>query len=368
MSDDKRQVPGDFEIVRCDLPAFVGDYRQLDYGDPRAERTVQVRQEYSLEEVVGGYDTEFAAQCALKRWVRARWDHGWSLKFGEMQDALDILRAAERGEKFNCGFYSRVFVECARALGWVARLVGLAIRDNAFPRGHNVGNVGHNVPEIWSNQYRKWIVLDPDLNVHYEREGVPQSALELHDAWLAQEGEAVHLVQEDPPFRLPSGPDVALVKQLMPHLEHFDEAAAGHICRRFTRYNVLDYYARLSVGQFTWLDPRCLPGFVSHFAPASTRLLTSNPDDLYWTVNMARVRAAGSWADGPRLVLGFEHCMPWFDHYEARLDGGEWQPTAESFTWLLHEGMNVLEFRPVNLCARAGITSRLEVAFAAAIP
>ncbi|MBU0608407.1 MAG: transglutaminase-like domain-containing protein [Armatimonadetes bacterium] len=366
MTDDKRSIPGDFEVIRCDLPAFVGDFAQMDYGDPLAPRTVQVREEYRLDGVVAGYDTEFAAQCALKRWVRSRWDHGWSLKFNEVQDALDILRAADRGEHFNCGFYNRVFVECCRSLGWVARPVGVGVRDIACPRGHNVGNVGHSVPEVWSNEFRKWIIMDPDLNVHYERDGVPLSALEIHDAWLAHEAKAVTVVQEEPIFTPPQGEHVKLVSQLMPNMDHFNEEEAGHIYRRFGRHAAMDYYARVSLGQWTWLDRRCLPSFVVHFAPGSTGLLTSNPADLYWTVNMVRLSAAASWADGPKLAVKLEHCMPWFEHYEARVDGGAWQPQPGTFDWPMREGENVLEVRAVNVCGQAGIVSRLEVAYAPA--
>jgi hypothetical protein len=366
MSADRHSIPGDFEVIRSDLPAFVGDYRQMDYGDPLAPRTVQVREEYHLDSVVAGHDSEFQAQCALKRWVRSRWDHGWSLSCDKVKDALDILHEADRGEHFNCGFYNRVFVECARALGWVARPIGIGVAEGAFPRGHNVGNVGHSVPEIWSNQYRKWVLLDPDLNLHYLREGVPLSALELHDAWLSGEAEAVEAVQEEPAFALPTGGHVELVPRLMPDMEHFSAAEAAHLCRRFTRHRVLDYYARLRVGKWTWLDRRCLPSFVTHFGPGSTGVLTSNPDDLYWTVNLVRVAAQARWAEGPKLALTLEHCMPWFGHFEVRIDGSAWQTCPASFDWPMREGENVLEVRPVNVCGRPGIASRLEVAFAPA--
>lgn len=366
MSDDRHDIPGDFDVIRCDLPPFVGDYAQMDYGDPLAPRTVQVREEYQLDDVVSGCPTEFEAQCALKRWVRSRWNHGWSLSFDKVKDALDILHEADRGEQFNCGFYNRVFVECARSLGWVARPIGIAVGDSGFPRGHNVGNVGHSVPEIWSNQYRKWILLDPDLNCHYERAGVPLSALEIHDAWLSHEAEALTVVQEQPEFVAPHGSNVDLVKQMMPNMDHFDAEEAAHLCRRFARHGAIDYYARLSIGKWTWLDRRCLPTFISHFAPGGTGILTSNPDDLYWTVNVVRLGARASWGDGAKLTVTLEHCMPWFDHYEVRIDGAEWQTQPETVDWALREGENVLEVRPVNVCGRAGITSRLEVAYAPA--
>jgi len=260
----------------------------------------------------------------------------------------------------------REVLTIARALGWVARPLSRGVRDSAFPRGHNVGNVGHSVPEIWSNQYRKWVLLDPDLNLHYERDGVPLSALEMHEAWLAHEAEAVTVVQEEPPFTLPVGEHVELVSKLTPNMDHFSEQEAAHLCRRFVRHRALDYYARLTVGRWTWLDRRCLPAFVSHFAPGGTGVLTDNPDDLYWTVNMVRLSAQAAWADGPNLTVSLKHCMPWFNHFETRVDGGVWQTRPATLDWPLREGENVLEVRPVNVCGRPGLTSRLEVAYAPA--
>ena len=30
------------------------------------------------------------------------------------------------------------------------------------------GNVGHSIPEVYSHDFYKWIMLDADMNVHYE--------------------------------------------------------------------------------------------------------------------------------------------------------------------------------------------------------
>lgn len=365
-ADPRWSVPGDFEVIRADLPAFAGDFTQMDYSDPLAPRAVQLREEYRLDDVVADQETEFGQLLALKRWVRSRWNHGWSRSFATVKDALDVLHEADRGEKFNCGFYNRVFVECARALGIVARGVGIDIDACSFPRGHSTGNVGHSVPEVWSNDHRKWVIMDPDLNVHYERDGVPLSALEIHDAWLAHEADQVAMVQDEPAFTVPTGNNCELVRELMTGMDHFDEHEAQMYCARFVRHRAIDYYARLNLGKWTWLDQRCLPAFVCHFEPGGTGMLTSNPDDLYWTVNMVRLAARVSWAEDAKLAVTLEHCMPWFDHYEVRIDGGQWQQTAGTFDWPMREGENVLEVRPVNVCGRPGIVSRLEVAYSPA--
>ncbi len=364
MSIDKMSVPGDFEVIRYDLPAFAGDYTCMDYGDPLAPRTVQVREQYRLDDVVAGHPDEFAAQCALKRWVRSRWDHGWSLNADKVQDALDILQEADRGEQFNCGFYARVFIECARALGWVARPVGIGIRDIAFPRGHNMGNIGHSVSEIWSNQHRKWVLLDADMNMHYLRDSVPLSALELHDAWMADEADAVTVVAEEPAFVMPGERAVELANTTVSYMDAFTTERIAHNCRRFTRHNVLDYYARVGIGKWTWLDRRCLPSFVVHFAPGHTGILTDNRADMNWTVNMVRLGARADWSDGAKLIVTLEHCMPWFDRYEVCTDSGQWRSVGDTFDWPMREGVNTMEVRAVNVCGAAGIPARLEVAYA----
>ena len=151
-----------------------------------------------------------------------------------------------------------------------------------------------------------------------------------------------------------------------PQYAHFDEQHVRLLCQRFTRHQALDYYARLSIGKWEWLDPRCRPVFVMHFGPAGGKVYTSSPDDLYWSVNQVRLSAKASWEGEPRLAIGLEHCTPWFDRYEVRLDGGDWQTRPEQFDWPMQAGRNVLEVRTVNACGRPGVTSRLEVAFATA--
>ncbi len=365
IEESKLRVPGEFDVVACDLPDFVGDWRRMQYGDPDDERIALLRDEFALDEVIAGCGSEFGALLALKRWVRSRWDHGWSYSYRTVEDALDILREAARGEQFNCGHYATVFVGCATALGLPARRVGLGLADCSFPRGHDVGNVGHCVPEAWSNEHRKWVVLDPDVNLHYERAGVPLSALEVHDAWLGGEAEEVVAVPDEPAFVVPAGDTVAILGDLFPECRGFDDEAVRLKFERFSRRDVMDYYARVRINGWEWVDERRPPTFVRHFAPAGHARFTSYRPDMYWSLNAVRIGAEPSWDDeGASLRITLEHCMPWFDRYEARVDGGAWRQCDESFDWPMREGVNVLECRAVNRRARPGIVSRIEVAYA----
>jgi len=365
VSDDSRfRVPGEFDAIACDVSDFVGDWTQLDYGDPFAPRIAALREEFALDDVAAGCATEFEGFLALKRWVRSRWNHGWSRSFGSVADALDILREAARGEQFNCGHYSTVFRACATALGWPARPVSVALADCSFPRDDRIGNVGHAIPEVWSNEHRKWVVMDPDLNVHYERDGVPLSAWEIREAWLSGQADCVNVVQDQPEFVAPTGATIEVLRETYPALATADEERVRLLCRRFTRHRAMDYYARLRIAGWEWLDRRCLPTFVSHFSPAPAGRWTSHMPDIYWTLNMVRLTTQPAWDEaGAKLTIRLQHCMPWFDHLEVSVDDGAWARCGEGLDWPMHAGVNSLQCRAVNALGRPGIATRIEVAY-----
>ncbi|MGD9496458.1 MAG: transglutaminase domain-containing protein [Armatimonadota bacterium] len=365
INEGKLQVPGELDVIGYDLPEVVGNWKATQWPDPDCDRLTTLREEFALDEVIVGCGSDFEALLALKRWVRSRWDHGWSRAFTTVKDGLDILREAARGEQFTCGFYGTVFVDCATALGFPARKVSVGLCDCSFPRDHRVGNVGHSVAEAWCNQHAKWIMFDPDLNAYYERDGVPLSALEIGDAWLSGKAEEVEMVQDEPAFVNPSGACLEVLGELYPELAEDAEQRIRLNFERFGRHRAIDYYARVRIGDLEWLDPRCPPTFVRHFAPSGRSRFTSHRPDLYPSLNMVRMGAEPSWdAAGASLAIDFEHCTPWFSHYEVRVDGGNWERCQESLQWGLHEGVNVLECRAVNRRGWPGVVSRLDVAYA----
>jgi len=359
-----RRTPGEFRVLEYEVPDFVGDCTGCDYGDPDAAHLRELRQEFALDAVVAGIDREWEQLLALKRWVRSRWDHGWSRSGAEVKTALDILRCAARGEQFNCGYYATVLRECCTALGFPARPVGAGIERGEFPRDYNYGNVGHSVMEAWSNDHRKWVLLDADLNVHYQRAGEPLNALDLHDAWLSGAADGVEMVQDEPGFVIPTG-ETLKVRNELHNGEEVSAEAMRLTMERFGRHRVLDYYARITVAGRQWVDRRCLPTFIAHFQPGWQLRGSSHPPDLYWSVNLVRPCLTPSWdEDGTRLEVQLQHCMPFFSHYEARIDEAAWARCEESFAWPMNEGLNTLECRAANSRDRRGPAGRIVVAYA----
>jgi hypothetical protein len=371
IEDSKLQVPGEFYVINWQIPEVRGDWSAFDFPDPDDERIAALREEFAIEEAVEGADGDLAQILALKRWVRSRWDHGWSFAHRTVEDALDIMREAAEGHQFNCGHYSTVFVACATALGIPARRIGLGLANCSFPRGHDVGNIGHCVAEAWCNEIGAWMVVDCDLNLHYERDGVPVRAMDVHDAWLSGDREALTPVYDDPPFVVPGGQTVEILGELFPECRGFDDEAVALKFARFGRNDVMDYYARLRFyAQPTreWLDPRLPPTFVRHFKPAPAVRYTQSEAEVYPTLNAVRIGTEADWTGGgASLTVALEHGMPWFAGYEARIDGGPWTECDASFTWAMREGANRLEVRAINRRDRRGPTSSLEVAYAAPV-
>ncbi|MHC4713871.1 MAG: discoidin domain-containing protein [Planctomycetota bacterium] len=148
-----------------------------------------LREKYGLADVIAPGKTEIEKMALLRNWVKLRWKHTIPRVFPRW-DALEILELADKGEKFYCVQSSLLLVQCAQAVGWQARK--LEIHDHT-------GN-DHSVIEVWSNDFNKWVIMDPDFNAHYERGGVPLGALELRKAWLARRIDDIEVKRMDCPY------------------------------------------------------------------------------------------------------------------------------------------------------------------------
>src|SRR5947209_10420682 len=82
-------------------------------------------------------------------------------------------------------------VSAAASLGWVDRPLALRRPDN---RWH--GSTEHTSTEIWSNQYRKWVLFDPTFAMYVLKDGsdVPLSAFEFRQEWFDRDGQNVTFV------------------------------------------------------------------------------------------------------------------------------------------------------------------------------
>jgi hypothetical protein len=115
-------------------------------------------------------NVDFYHAISMREYLRDLFPHGAASRNYLHENVLEMIDAAEHGERYLCGNISKMLVQMIQAGGAQARTVGLQASDS-----------GHVVVEMWSEKFGKWVVLDPDYNVHYTNTtGTPLSAIELY--------------------------------------------------------------------------------------------------------------------------------------------------------------------------------------------
>jgi len=309
----------------------------------------ELRTRHRLEEVVAPGKDEFDRQVRLMDWT-----HHQFRKFGQpstaARGALEILKAIEEGHTFFCSQYVEVLVSGAASLGWVDRPLALRRHRGVAKVG---GSTEHSVTEIWSNQHRKWVMLDPTSNLYLEKEGVPLNAHEIRQEWFYQEGTNLVFVvgkerkryrKSDLPVSLRS---FAGFGELAIHPDELDKYG-------FTAYipntDLMDSgfdYARM----FIVKDQLC-EGTKWH-----VRTVPADPAaDPYFPIGQA---ALGLSAEEGRITVALKTLTPNFRRYEVQIDGGGWNGTEDTFRWNTHDGDNRVEARTVN---KFGVTGPISSA------
>jgi len=342
-------APNNIAVARFDNQRIVRGSYHFTYQRP-SRRLELLRTLYKLDDVTAGAKTELEQYVALRAWTRRQWGNGWSrgeLDWGAPPDALILLDMAPRGKVPGfCGHYAWTFVQCALTQGFTGRITC----------SHN-----HAYSEVWSNEYRKWMLMDPgpavddvqSLNYHYVLNGVPMTALELHKRLPKKDWAGVEVVPSNPANKWNPNEDEAAMRRYelvyIPFRNNtLDSALPG---------NIDEQGWPTDIDWLVWRD-----GPIQELHPRY--LYTTNREgDMYWTLNQVAIYPSYGKAAGA-LRLEFDTVTPNFDRYEARLDGGEWTKCGGAYDWQLNAGANRLEARTVNAFGKAGIVSSLEVNYA----
>ncbi len=331
------------EIVRGRFP-----FRSESYHTPEVHR---FRERYGLDEVVAGASSELKALQALQAWVISR------ITFGEphhgRMDAFAILDDAAQGHTFFCTHYGWVFHAAAVALGWVAR-------KNTC--------IGHAGAEVWVNEHDKWVAFEPTRGHIFLKDGVPQSAVQVHNEWVRDGGVSMQRQK---------GPDGEVVPVT---LERNEQGMIRDAQERFlwfacpTRNDFFGRPEHLGAYRWVWYKDEhnanvrelavregAKPTDFRSGSRECVMLATADPRDIEWSAN--RVEAhLHQVAGGLRVRL--YHCMPNLSHFEAD-SGSGWAKADYEFDWPLKPGANTLRVRAVNLFGRAGKETVLEGEFVA---
>lgn len=153
------------------------------FDNPKLDK---LKKEYELEKVVSSEKNEFERQLILKDWVYKTLHRGKPGKDYSKLSAFEILDDNKIGKKFWCTQFTQVYLQCATALGWYVRKLSIDC-DHA----QNEKSYHHGICDIWSNKYKKWIVIDPYNNLHFEKNNIPLCVLEIRNEYLKNKAKNV---------------------------------------------------------------------------------------------------------------------------------------------------------------------------------
>jgi len=150
------------------------------FEDPNNPRLVKMLADYKLKEVIAPGTSELDQLFLLSTWV-----FNWIARFGkptmQTEEAVTILENAH-DNLFYCSHYVAVFVAAATGLGWQARAISQAIQETDYRGSY------HNVVEVWSRQFNRWIFIDPTHNNVFTRDGIPLNCYEIGRDWFRHKG------------------------------------------------------------------------------------------------------------------------------------------------------------------------------------
>lgn len=320
------------------LPHIESEYTGLfKFDSADNPKLKELRQRYDLDAVVAPGKDEFEKQILLLDWVHNRFK-----KFGQpstaTRGALDILSGIEAGHTFFCTQYAQLLASTAASLGWVDRVLALRRHQDAG----NTGSTEHSTTEIWSNQHRKWVMLDPTSNMFLERNGVPLNAYEIRHEWFYNAGRDLVFVigKQQHKYRKADLPiylkRFAGFGDLTIDPQELDKYGfIGYIPNTDLMDNGFDY------GQMFIVKDQLCDGTQWH-----KRKLPKNPaTDPYFPIGQASVELL---PEKESITVQLKTFTPNFKHFEVKQNDRKWEPTGDTFTWILKPGSNRLQARTVN--------------------
>jgi hypothetical protein len=346
------------------------------YQEP-SPRLKLLRERYKLDEVIAPGKTELEQLMLLRYWVRNQWHTAWGnhpQPWMPPWDAHIILESKDQPDCLTmCTHYAAVFTQCCLALGWNARH---CILDH------------HCVAEVFVNEKARWVMMDAgnsaqrgDVGLHFEDDGMPMSALELHHLQQGKrKGDKVmvrftpkqlsdkitHLCRPAPATKekYPPRPDSVPLAELKnypvcglenyrryampPRNNYLSSLLPGELYQGWSEYFFDGYY---------WIgDSRHQPTVSPEYS-----LHLYRPMDIDWPLNWCRLHAIPT--DKPHQYrIDIETMTPNLARLEMKMSSAkDWQPTPATLTWTLQPGENLLEVRSVNAWGKAGPVAQMRV-------
>ena len=340
----------DTEILEISQGTFTAGDFPLQVERKDEPRVLELRRQEKLDEVAAGAKGDLDLFKKLTVWSRSQFEPGVPDPYPAC-NGLAILKGIRSGQTGGfCGQYSYLLGDALKSFGYFAvRYVELERQEGA----------GHFALEAWSNDLSRWVLLDPLYAALYDRDGVPLSALELHEELLAGRSGGIR-INRLPLSAHPGGgtPGAASARHALasaPPPTDAELMASFYNVAVSTRNDFAHLDAPLSLADRESLFVRYADPRVTPFRHLDFSLATLRKGDILAPMNQVAIEATPE--PGKSLIhLAFSTrgTCPHFANYRVRIGNGPWKNSSALIGWTLASGENRLEVRAVNAFDVAG--------------
>ncbi|RYC53494.1 transglutaminase-like domain-containing protein [Flagellimonas olearia] len=380
-------------IVDSNTYPLIRSSYEFQYENTLLPALQKLRTDYHLDNVVKGTTTEFEKILKLRGWVAKHWD--WFLPDVEVEvqtewNAFHILDDMDR--KGNpkkvggyCLYYSIVLAQACQSFGIPARIVNI---------NHSVMG-GHEVVEVWSRDYGKWIMMDANFDSMFvcKKKNIPLNVLELHhifldtyypdevmdrDSWTIEDRDrrSKDIDVSSLPIQIQTGGN-ALSGQLKDYV--WWKVTEGQAPGYAGGYGFFNTAFLRWLPRSNWLS-QPLPMPINHgrthwgwdgylaWTDAQTPMtnehgnFVSRESDLYENLFSVDFSAEPTSQDGLlRIVMATN--SPNLRYFEIKDNNKILNTEDTTYLWKLSTGINMLEIRAFDMLGNKGPTSYLTINF-----
>ena len=284
------------------------------------------------------------------------------------QDALTILKLAEKGASFACVQFASVFVQLCQSVGIPARVLNVRTKNpDLGSSGH-----GHVTAEYFDNQLCKWVWVDPQIHAYAIHKKTPLSCNEFAELIVAGEKPVIKFT--DRTFVYIKN-DRAHLKSLKNFVRRYVwSSRVGGIKAFYTNQTHVKNVGCKRKGilpavtfqGFADKSPMYLPRevFDSPLNSCQIQFETTAPKKIVdWKdLKDYKERAHLNFAKS-ELTLILSNSTPWFESYIIFINGKKKIQKNHQLTFKLSDGLNTIRVQTMNAFKRYGPVTSAEIHF-----
>ena len=334
-------------------PSFRPNVIFQGYEDLTSPGFSHLIEKYQLDTIFHGETDEFKRILLLRHWVKsviAINDFGDPYPGAGNVEA--ILDEALKGQGYHCGHFMLVQNAIMNAYGYVTRTLGAGPGIKGGPDGH------HGINEIWLNNQGRWFLSDAKYDHHFEKNGIPLSALEVRDEYLKNKAADIKKVK---------GPE---------RIEFDVDAETGYSQEENARtYTWIEWHGYNNTFTIWPKDRTLLVMYEDDYFRNNTWIWGGNPhwayakpeymklvqsrDQIYWTPNTISSNVT---QEGNTVKIGLNSETPNLKSYQmSLLPSDKWVPSDTILNLKLKKKKNEFLFRTINLAGVTGPEHRVVI-------